>query len=111
MHLHFKKVERQVKNHLIVSRHNLCPGIAQFDRLGGLAGLRAMEVANIRGADLEEGNDGAILRVLGKGGTDLLIPVAPIVAQTIRNANTLDRLWEITPNKLSAKAAKRCAEF
>ena len=74
--------------------------------LGGLAGLRAMEVANIRGADLEEGNDGAILRVLGKGGTDLMIPVAPIVAQTIRDANTLDRLWIITPNKLSAKAAK-----
>jgi len=73
--------------------------------LGGMAGLRAMEVANIRGADLEEGNDGAMLRVLGKGGTDLLIPVAPIVAETIRSHNTLDRLWLITPNRLSANAA------
>jgi integrase len=73
--------------------------------LGGLAGLRAMEVANLRGADLEEGDGGAMLRVLGKGGTDLLIPVAPIVAETIRKHNTLDRLWIITPNKLSAKAA------
>lgn len=73
--------------------------------LGGCAGLRAMEVANIRGADLEEGADGAMLRVLGKGGTDLLIPVAPIVAETIRSHNTLDRLWQITPNKLSSKAA------
>ena len=73
--------------------------------LGGCAGLRAMEVANIRGADLEEGTDGAMLRVLGKGGTDLLIPVAPIVAETIRKHNTLDRLWQITPNKLSSKAA------
>ena len=73
--------------------------------LGGMAGLRAMEVANIRGADLEEGNDGAMLRVLGKGGTDLLIPVAPIVAETIRSYNTLDRLWLVTPNRLSARAA------
>ena len=73
--------------------------------LGGMAGLRAMEVANIRGADLEEGNDGAMLRVLGKGGTDLLIPVAPIVAETIRSHNTLDRLWLVTPNRLSARAA------
>jgi len=73
--------------------------------LGGLAGLRAMEVANLRGADLEEGNDGAMLRVLGKGGTDLMIPVAPIVAETIRQHQTLDRLWNITPNTLSAKAA------
>jgi integrase len=73
--------------------------------LGGMAGLRAMEVANIRGADLEEGNDGAMLRVLGKGGTDLLIPIAPIVAETIRSHNTLDRLWLITPNRLSANAA------
>jgi site-specific recombinase XerC len=64
-----------------------------------------MEVANLRGADLEEGVDGAMLRVLGKGGTDLLIPVAPIVAETIRSHKTLDRLWEITPNKLSSKAA------
>jgi integrase len=73
--------------------------------LGGMAGLRAMEVANIRGADLEEGNDGAMLRVLGKGGTDLLIPIAPIVAETIRSHNTIDRLWLITPNRLSANAA------
>jgi len=73
--------------------------------LGGFAGLRAMEVANLKGSDLEEGTDGAMLRVLGKGGTDLLIPVAPIVAETIRKHNTLDRLWVITPNKLSAKAA------
>jgi len=73
--------------------------------LGGLAGLRAMEVANLRGADLEEGNDGAMLRVLGKGGTDLMIPVAPIVAETIRQHQTLDRLWNVTPNTLSAKAA------
>ena len=54
-----------------------CEPFRSWFILGGMAGLRAMEVANIRGADLEEGNDGAMLRVLGKGGTDLLIPVAP----------------------------------
>jgi integrase len=73
--------------------------------LGGYAGLRAMEVANLRGADLEEGEGGFTLRVLGKGGTDLLIPVAGIVAETIQKHQTLDRLWNITPNKLSSKAA------
>ena len=82
-----------------------CEPFRSWFILGGMAGLRAMEVANIRGADLEEGNDGAMLRVLGKGGTDLLIPVAPIVAETIRSHNTLDRLWLVTPNRLSARAA------
>ena len=73
--------------------------------LGGYAGLRAMEVANLRGADLEESDSGFTLRVLGKGGTDLLIPVAAIVAETIQAQNTLGVLWQITPNKLSSKAA------
>lgn len=38
--------------------------------IGCKAGLRAMEVANLRGVDLEKTDDGYILRVAGKGGTD-----------------------------------------
>lgn len=74
--------------------------------LGGMAGLRAMEAAAVRGADLEQGEDGYTLRVLGKGKTDLIIPVAPKVAETILAYNTLGKLWEVTPNKFSARAAK-----
>lgn len=73
--------------------------------LGGMAGLRAMEVANIKGSDLIETDSGAMLRVLGKGGTDLIIPIAPKVAQMIKSHETLDRLWKVTPNKLSTRAA------
>jgi integrase len=74
--------------------------------IGCKAGLRAMEVANLRGVDLEEGSDGYLLRVAGKGGTDLSIPVADIVAQTIRKHETFGRIWSVTPNKLS----KMCSE-
>lgn len=74
--------------------------------LGGMAGLRAMEAAQIKGADLEEVDGGWTLRVLGKGKTDLTIPVSPKVAEMIKSYNTLGRLWEVTPNKFSARAAK-----
>jgi integrase len=73
--------------------------------LGGMAGLRCMEVAKVRGADLEESDDGPMLRVLGKGNTDLIIPISPLVAETIKAHNTLDRLWDIDPNGFSKKAA------
>lgn len=69
--------------------------------IGCKAGLRAMEVANLRGVDLEQGEDGYILRVAGKGGTDLSIPVAPIVAQTILKHETSGKIWSVTPNTLT----------
>ena len=74
--------------------------------IGCCAGLRAMEVANLRGIDLEDGSDGYTLRIAGKGGTDLTVPVAKIVADTIKKYKTDGRLWEITPNGLSKKAAQ-----
>ena len=74
--------------------------------LGCCAGLRAMEVSKLRGIDLEETNDGYILRVYGKGGTDLAIPVAPVVADLIKSYNTKDRLFKVTANKLSSRASK-----
>jgi len=73
--------------------------------LGGMAGLRCMEAAKIRGADLFDTEEGPMLNVLGKGNTDLVIPVSPIVAEMIKSHNTLDRLWVIDANKFSAKAA------
>ena len=73
--------------------------------LGGMAGLRCMEAAKIRGADLIETDEGPMLSVIGKGNTDLVIPISPVVAEMIKSHNTLDRLWRIDPNKFSAKAA------
>lgn len=69
------------------------------------AGLRAMEVSKLRGIDLEKVDDGHILRVYGKGGTDLAIPVAPKVAELILSYNTKGRLWQVTPNRLSKRAS------
>lgn len=73
--------------------------------IGCNAGLRAMEVANLRGIDLEERADGYTLRVLGKGGTDLSIPIAKKVAEVIQKYQTTNRLWKITPNRLSKLAS------
>jgi integrase len=73
--------------------------------LGGMVGLRAMEAAHICGSDLIEGESGYSLRVLGKGNTDLIVPISSTVATMIQSHNTLGRLWEVTPNKFSNRAA------
>jgi integrase/recombinase XerD len=73
--------------------------------IGCCAGLRAMEVAYLRGVDLEKQEDGYVLRIAGKGGTDLSVPVAQIVADTILKYNTNQRLWEVTPNRLTKKTS------
>ncbi len=78
--------------------------------MGCMAGLRAMEVAGLRGDDLIDHGGGKYeLRVRGKGKTDLIIPVNEIVARTILKYQTLDELWPVShPRKISAKA---CAEM
>jgi integrase len=73
--------------------------------LGGMVGLRAHEVAKIEGADLIEDNGGYSLRVIGKGKTDLVVPISTKVAEVIKSHNTLGKLWVVDPNKFSAKAA------
>lgn len=73
--------------------------------LGCLAGLRAMEVATIEGNWLEEGAEGAQLRVQGKGGTEMVIPAHPLVVQVIKSYNTLGRLWQFSDGrKISTRA-------
>jgi integrase len=76
--------------------------------LGCYAGLRAMEVSGIRGEDLYQVADSWRLRVRGKGGTDLVVPVGAQVATVIQRHDTSDRLWKVGPNKVSARA---CAEM
>jgi len=74
--------------------------------LGCLAGLRAMEVANIHGSWLEQQGDGAVLRVEGKGGTSLTIPAHPLVQAVVESHHTFGRLYPINPNKVSDYASK-----
>jgi integrase/recombinase XerD len=74
--------------------------------LGCYAGLRAMEISGLTGADLEQGPEGYVLRIRGKGGTDLTIPAHPEVVRVIKEANTLGRLYFLNPNKISSYACK-----
>lgn len=74
--------------------------------LGCMAGLRAMEIANLKGSDLSLTDDGYILEVRGKGGTQLHIPAHPMVVQVIKDKQTLGRLWPVEPIDVTKGAAK-----
>ena len=77
---------------------------------GCLAGLRAMEIANICGSWLEEGEPGEdgqsiwLLRIFGKGGTEKTIPCHPALRELVQSKNTQGRLYAIQPHYLSKKA-------
>lgn len=74
--------------------------------LGCLSGFRAMEVSQFRGDQLEHSQHGWQLRVVGKGGTDLVVPAHPLVVDMVRSYGTSGRLWELVPNKISHRASK-----
>jgi len=76
--------------------------------LSCFAGLRAAEISLVKGADLEELQDGYMIRIpAGKGGTDLALPAHPVVVQMIKSYNTLGRLWPtMFPHSLSVAACK-----
>ena len=79
---------------------------------GCLAGLRAMEIANICGSWLEEGEPGPdgqelwLLRIQGKGGTDKVIACHPALRELIQSKNTQGRLYAIQPHYLSKMVNK-----
>ena len=74
--------------------------------LGCMAGLRACEIARVRGSDLYRvDGDRYELRVQGKGNTDLVVPVLPAVVEVFERNRTLGPLWQIShPRKVSARA-------
>lgn len=76
--------------------------------LGCRAGLRAMEVATITGADLTNlGADQYELRIRGKGGTDLTVPVHRDVAGVFERNPTFGVLFPHShPRKLSVAAGQ-----
>lgn len=76
--------------------------------LGCRAGLRAMEVSTVRGTDLMDMGDGHYeLRILGKGGTDLTVPVHPDVAGVFHRNPTLGMLF---PHSHSRKLSMRAGQ-
>jgi integrase len=76
----------------------------EFFTLACMAGLRAMEIANIRGDWLEQGEEGWNLRVYGKGKTELVIPAHQRIVELIQSKNTQGRLYYIEPAYLSQLA-------
>ena len=76
--------------------------------LSCFAGLRAAEISLVKGADLEEMQDGYMIRIpAGKGGTDLALPAHPVVVDMIKSYGTLGRLWPtVKAHTLSTYACK-----
>lgn len=74
--------------------------------LGVYAGFRAMEVAAAQGWWLEEHDGNPMLRVFGKGKTELVIPAAPIVVDVFHRHNTQGRLWKATASLVGEKSGK-----
>lgn len=70
--------------------------------LSCFAGMRAMEIAQVRGVDLEEQSNGTYIRIPnGKGRTDLSLPAHPLVIEVIKRHNTMGRLWNHRANDVS----------
>jgi integrase len=76
--------------------------------LSCFAGFRAAEIALCSGADLEEIEDGFMIRIpAGKGGTDLALPAHSQIVEMIRSYKTLGRLWPtMKAHSLSTAACK-----
>ena len=69
------------------------------------AGLRACELAIIETSWLRETFDGPMLRVKGKGGTDLSIPAHPKVVQLLESKPP-GRLWNVDAKQLAKQVAR-----
>jgi integrase len=70
--------------------------------LSCFAGMRAMEISQVRGVDLEEQSNGTYIRIPnGKGKTDLSLPAHPLVIEVIKRHNTMGRLWNHRANDVS----------
>jgi len=74
--------------------------------LACLGGLRAIEISRIEGSWLEVHDDSYMLRIWGKGDTDLLIPAHPKIVELIQSKKTLGRLYPIQSNYLSRTACE-----
>lgn len=77
--------------------------------LGAYAGLRAGEVCSIAGTALQDGQHGPVIRVVGKGRLDALIPAHPKVVDVLAgHAGNPQPLWPSWPQSLN-RAWQRAA--
>jgi len=74
--------------------------------LAALTGMRACEVSMVEGSWLENHGGNWMLRIRGKGNTELLVPAHPKVVELIQSKKTLGKLYDIQPNYLSRKACQ-----
>ena len=87
--------------------HNSPEPLRSMFVLGCFAGLRAMEVAAIKGSDLSFTDGGYQLRVIGKGGFDTTIPAHPAVVAVIIGADTDGRLFPgMTADAVTSKTRR-----
>jgi integrase len=87
--------------------HNAPEPLRSMFVLGCFAGLRAMEVAAIKGSDLSFTDGGYQLRVIGKGKTDFTIPAHPAVVEVILGADTDGQLFPgMTADSVSSKTRR-----
>jgi integrase/recombinase XerD len=75
--------------------------------LAAFAGLRASEIAGLRGDDLEQHDGGWTLRIRGKGGHVGLVPAHDQV-YVVMSRHGPGPIWPLTPSWVSKKAS---AEF
>ncbi|MGW0681789.1 tyrosine-type recombinase/integrase [Streptomyces sp. NPDC002754] len=74
------------------------PRMAAWIKLGAYTGLRASEVANLRGSQFYDQGTSITLYVQGKGDKTASLPIARHVADTIRPfIGTSERLWDVNP--------------
>lgn len=72
--------------------------------LGLRAGLRAAEVCRVKPTDLQWTDRGWVLHVIGKGGTDCVVPAHPDVVALLEPLAGYDRpLWPMRPCHMSTR--------
>lgn len=80
--------------------------------LGAYAGLRAGEVCSLPGTALQDGQHGPIVRVVGKGNLDAVIPAHPKVTAVLEPyTGQVEPIWPMWPSSLDRawKAASESA--
>lgn len=74
--------------------------------LACFAGLRAMEIAGLRGEDLVRENAGWSLWVRGKGGTLLTVPAHPLVVEMMQKYPAVGPLWGVSASWVSHRGGR-----
>lgn len=79
--------------------------------LGYYAGLRSSEVVSVRGTDLEESDHGPMLRIIGKGRLDAVIPAHEKVVEVLAPyRGSDDVIWPIWSKSMLRRWQKAAAE-